>query len=190
MKSELDVDRMLLKRIRGNDSDAFEILFHKYHVPLCLFASQYTYDMDTAQEIVQNLFVYLWDKRAAVHVEYSVKAYLQTAVRRNCIRHMQRRRSEVSLDELPEDGYAVEEMYDSLELKELYQQLLEAIELLPDQCKRIFKMSRFEDMKYAAIARELQISVKTVEAQMGKALKILRKKFENHLLVLWLFLYQ
>ena len=189
MKNEADVDIMLLKRIQDNDSHAFEILFQKYHAPLCLFASKYTRDMDTAQEMVQNLFVYLWENRAMVHVGHSVKAYLQTAVRRNCIRYMQKRRSEVSLDELPEEGYAVEEMYDSLELKELYQQLLEAIEQLPDQCKKIFKMSRFEDMKYAEIARALQISVKTVEAQMGKALKILRKKFENQLLVLWLFLY-
>jgi len=190
MKSEVDVDIMLLKRIRENDSRAFEILFQKYHAPLCLFASKYTCEMDSAQEIVQNLFVYLWENRAVVHVEHSVKAYLQSAVRRNSIRYMQKRRSEVSINELPENSYVVEELYDSLELKELYQQLLEAIDLLPDQCKKIFKMNRFEDKKYAEIARELQLSIKTVEAQMGKALKILRNKFENNLLVLWLFLYQ
>jgi len=91
---------------------------------------------------------------------------------------MQQQRHLISIDDLPEDFHIADEFHDSLELEELNRQLHHAIEQLPVQCKKIFKMSRFEEMKYAEIAQTLQLSVKTVEAQMGKALKILRTKFD------------
>ena len=178
---ENELDKMLLYSIRGGDAHAFELLFKKYYASLCLIAAKYTNDMDSALEVVQNLFVYLWENHAGLQIEQSVKAYLSSAVRRNCIRHIQQQRQLISIDELPEDCLIAGEFYDSLELEELYRQLLDAIEQLPVQCKKIFKMSRFEEMKYSEIAQTLQISVKTVEAQMGKALKILRTKFKNYL---------
>ena len=188
MTPQSDIDITLWKRIQRSDSSAFESLFKKYNAPLCLYACKYTYDMDTAHEIVQNLFAHLWENRVTVYITHSVKAYLHSAVHRNCIRHMEQRRREVSIDELPEDSYDAGELHDALELDDLYRQVLEAIEQLPDQSKKIFKMNRFDDMKYAEIARELQLSVKTVEAHMGKALKILRQKFKDHLPVLWLII--
>ena len=175
-----DSDMMLLNGILQNDSQTFELLFRKYYAPLCLVAANYTHDMDSAREIVQNLFVYLWENRAKVRIEQSIKAYLLSAVRRNSIRFIQQRRTHLSIDALPEDSHLADELYDSLELDELYCQLLHAIEQLPEQCKKIFKLSRFEEMKYADIASTLNISVKTVEAQMSKALKLLREKFETN----------
>jgi len=169
-----ELDTTLFDSIRQGDSNAFELLFKKYYAPLCLFAVKYTCDMDSAREIVQDLFVYLWENRTKVHIEYSVKTYLTSAVRRNSIRFMQQRRPSLPIDELPEDMHLADELHDSPELDELYRQLLNAIEQLPEQCKRIFKMSRFEEMKYTEIAAMLNISVKTVEAQISKALKILR----------------
>jgi RNA polymerase sigma-70 factor (ECF subfamily) len=173
MKKELDM--ILLNSIRQGDSHAFELLFKKYYAPMCLLAAKFTRDMDSAREVVQDLFVYLWENRAKVHIEYSLKAYLTSAVRHNSIRFMQQRRPDLSIDELPEDIQFADELHDSLELDELYQQLLTTIEQLPEQCKRVFKLNRFEGMKYAEIAALLNISVKTVEAHIGKALKILRK---------------
>ncbi len=184
MERELDI--MLLNSIQKGDALAFELLFNKYYAPLCLFAVKYTHDLDSAREVVQNLFVYLWENRTTVHVDFSLKAYLTTSVRRNCIRFVQQRHPVLSIDIIPEDEYATDNLSDSLELDELYRQLLAAIEQLPLQCKKIFKLSRFEEMKYSEIAVQLDISVKTVEAQMGKALKLLRKKFGNHVLVLWI----
>ena len=175
-----ELDKMLLDSIRKDDAHAFELLFKKYYASLCLLAAKYTNDIDSAREVVQSLFVYVWENRAGLQIEQSVKAYLSSAVRRNCIRYIQQQRHLVSIDDLPEDFHMAGEFYDSLELEELNRQLLDAIEQLPEQCKRIFKMSRFDEMKYAEIAQILQISVKTVEAQMGKALKILRNKFKNH----------
>ena len=176
MNQEIDIK--LLNRIRQNDSQAFELLFKKYYAPLCLFATNYTNDLDNARDVVQNLFVYLWENRATVHIVHSVKAYLVSAARRNSIRLIKQHRATLSINMLPEDSHLADNLHDSLELDELYTQLLEAIEQLPEQCKRIFKLSRFEEMKYAEIASTLHISVKTVEAQMSKALKQLRKRFK------------
>ena len=84
-------------------------------------------------------------------------------------------------------------MYDSLELDELdelYKQLLNAIEQLPEQCKKIFKLSRFEELKYSEIAEKLGLSVKTIETQMGRALKMLREKFKNKISILWVLLFK
>jgi RNA polymerase sigma-70 factor (ECF subfamily) len=187
MENELDMT--LLSSIREGDTHAFELLFVKYYAPLCLFAAKYTLDIDVARDVVQNLFVYLWENRLALRIENSVKSYLISAVRRNSIRLVQQRRLLQSIDILSEDSQIAEELYDSLELEELNRQLNDAIEQLPSQCKKIFKMSRFDEMKYAEIARELHLSVKTVEAQIGKALKLLHSKFKHHLPVLWLIVY-
>ena len=178
---ENELDKMLLNRIREGDPHAFELLFNKYYASLCLFAAKFTNDMDSAREVVQSLFVYLWENHAGLQIEQSIKAYLFAAVRRNCIRHVQQQRHLISIDDLPEDCHIADEFHDSLELEELHRQLHHVIEQLPAQCQKIFKMSRFEEMKYAEIAQTLQLSVKTVEAQMGKALKIIRKKFDAHL---------
>jgi len=173
---ECELDMTLLNSIKEGDPNAFELLFNKYYAPLCLFAAKFTHDMDAARDVVQNLFMYLWENRETLHIEQSVKAYLTSAVRRNSIRLVQQQRHVQSIEDLPEDSHITDELYDSLELEELNRQLLEAIKKLPPQCSKIFKMSRFYEMKYAEIARELNISVKTVEAQMGKALKFLREK--------------
>ena len=173
----LDLDKTLLNSIREGDAHAFELLFKKYYAPLCRFATQYTRDMDNARDVVQNLFVYLWENRATVRVDHTVKSYLASAVRRNSIRFVQQQRAKLSLDDIPEDSCIDEELYDSLEMEDLYRQLNEAIEQLPPQCQKIFRMSRFDEMKYAEIAQALNISIKTVEAQMGKALKFLRQRF-------------
>ncbi|MCL1821453.1 MAG: RNA polymerase sigma-70 factor [Prolixibacteraceae bacterium] len=171
---EHELDMMLYNSIKEGNAHAFELLFMKYYTPLCLFAAKYTHDIDVARDVVQNLFVYLWENRLALRIENSVKSYLISAIRRNSIRLVQQQRPVQS-----KNSHIAEELYDSLELEELNRQLHNAIEQLPSQCKKIFKMSRFDEMKYAEIARKLDLSIKTVEAQMGKALKLLRNKFRH-----------
>ena len=136
----------------------------------------HTHDLDTAREVVQELFVYLWENRTTVCIDHSVKSYLTSSVRHNSIRYVQQQRPTLPLDAFPEDYFIAEALADSIEMEELSRQLYEAIAQLPAQCQKIFRMSRFDEMKYAEIADVLAISVKTVEAQMGKALRILRVK--------------
>ena len=173
-----ELDMALWNSIKDGDAKAFELLFKKYYASLCLFAVKYTNDMDSAREVVQNLFVYLWENRTTVNIAYSIKSYLTSATRRNSIRLVEQRRPFVPIDTLHEDTHIADELHDSLELEELNQQLNATIEKLPDKCKQIFKMNRFDEMTYSEIARKLNISVKTVEAQMGKALKFLRSKIK------------
>ncbi|MDR1666170.1 MAG: RNA polymerase sigma-70 factor [Bacteroidales bacterium] len=170
--NENDLD--LLGRIQKGDSHAFGLLFGKYYAPLCLWAVKFVHDMDTARDLVQDLFVYIWENREKLVIGQSVKAYLTTSVRYNCVRYLHKQSSGVSIDLLAESKEIPDCIYDALELEDLYRQLMNAIERLPEQCKKIFKLHRFEDLTYAEIAARLQISVKTVEAQMGKALKLLR----------------
>lgn len=176
---ERDSDIALWKTIQNGDSLAFELLFRKYYPSLCIFAARITGNMDSAREVVQNLFVRLWENRTNIHIDHSLKSYLTVSVRRNCIRYVQQSHSVLSIDTLVDSEDLAETLSDSMELEELTRQLHDAIESLPDSCRKIFKLSRFTGLKYAEIAKSLGISVKTVEAQMGKALKLLRGKIRT-----------
>jgi RNA polymerase sigma-70 factor, ECF subfamily len=169
-----DIDLLIWDRVKSGDAGAYEILFRKYYAGLCLFAKQYTLDMSLAKEVVQDLFLYLWEYRRELAIHTSVKSYLYRAVRFNSIRkHENERKWIIPMDMLPEsdDG----DFFDNMEYAELQEKILDAIESLPEQCQKIFKLSRFEQMKYAEIATHLNLSVKTIEAQMSKALKIVQQ---------------
>jgi RNA polymerase sigma-70 factor (ECF subfamily) len=141
-----------------------------------MFAAKIAGNMDFAREIVQDLFVYLWENRKDICINYSMKSYLTTSVRRNSIRFIQQPCTVLSIDTLTDSEDIAETLSDPIELEELHRQLQNAIESLPAQCRKIFKLSRFRGLKYAEIAEQLGISVKTVEAQIGKALRLLREK--------------
>jgi RNA polymerase sigma-70 factor, Bacteroides expansion family 1 len=177
-----DVDLLLWNKVKSGDDASYEILFRRYYPGLCLFAQRYTNDMFTAREVVQDLFIDLWEFRNDLSVTRSFKSYLFTAVKFNSIRRMQNdKKLWTPMDILPEPENA--QFADMLELAELEAKIMDAIESLPEQCRKIFKMSRFEQLKYAEIASQLQLSVKTIEAQMSKALKLIQNAFENEFIV-------
>ena len=140
--------------------------------------------MDIAEDIVQELFYTVWKNRAELQLVWSVKSYLYGAVRNHSLQyleHLQVRRryhQKVVADEIPEsDPY--DSPQDILEYKELQQRLDFALEKMPERRRIIFRMSRFEGKKYEQIAKEMSVSIKTVEAEMSKAIKSLRKSFER-----------
>jgi len=180
-------DKLILKRLNEGDVSSFEILFKKYHQSLCIYAYRFTQDIDIAKEIVQNLFVYFWENRSSLEINTSLSAYLFQAVRNNSLREKARQSRFIALDVAFLEEEKIEEYYDSLELEELEKQLLNNIDKLPKKCATIFKMSRIERLKYTEIAQKLNISIKTVESQMGKALRILRLNFKYLLLILLTF---
>ncbi|MDP4289648.1 MAG: RNA polymerase sigma-70 factor [Bacteroidota bacterium] len=179
-------DKLILKRLNEGDVSSFEILFKKYHQSLCIYAYRFTQDIDIAKEIVQNLFVYFWENRSSIEINTSLSAYLFKAVRNNSLREKASQSRFIALDAAFLKEEKIDEFYDSLEIEELEKQLLDNIDKLPRRCAIIFKMSRIDRLKYAEIAQKLNISIKTVESQMGKALRILRSKFEYILLILLL----
>ena len=172
------------------DKPAFEDLFRSLFQGLVLFALKYVPDQDTAKEIVHNVFLNLWEKREKVDSSSSLKSYLFTSVHNRCLNFIRDEkkfdRDESHIERLDSTQFA--DGTDRLEEQELEQRIFDALQALPEKCREVFTLSRFEELKYAEIAEKLHISVKTVEAQMSKALKILREKLADYLTILILFL--
>ena len=173
-----DIDIVLWNKIKLGDKGTFEILFQSYYPSLCLFAKRYTHDMTLAREVVQDLFVYLGEHRDELSINISIKSYLYRAVRFNTIRRMDNEKKlGIRMDTMPEPHDS--EFNDHLEYAELQSSILCAIESLPDQCQNIFKLSRFEQLKYTEIAEKLNLSVKTIEVQISKALRMIHQSINN-----------
>jgi len=177
----------------GIDKKAYEALFREYFPGLCAFAGKYVPDFDTAREIVHEVFIKLWEKRDTIDPNKSVKSYLFTSVYNRSMNYIRDHKkfsdSETALQNAEERsvGDVTEKIYGA----ELEDKINEALEALPDRCREVFLLNRFEELKYREIAERLDISVKTVETQMSKALKILREKLKAYITVLaavlWFF---
>lgn len=171
-------DKSALRKIRGGDIRAFEKLFRYYYEPLCRYAVSFTKDMEVAEEIVQDLFYRLWKEREQLCIR-SLKSYLYGAVRNNglqYLKHLEVREKyrEKLTREIVEANYNFTPL-DKLEYQELEERIAGILGTFPERRQQIFRMHRLEGKKYAEIARELSVSVKTVEAEISEALKVLRK---------------
>lgn len=148
---------------------------------MCSFAYKYIQDIDTCQEIVHDVFVKLWEKREQIDLSKSVKSYLFTAVSNKCKNHIRDNKKFVTNELATENtNYNDQDALKQLQYQELEEKIQEAINSLPEKCKEVFELNRYEGLKYKEIAEKLHISVKTVENQMGKALKVLREKLKNY----------
>lgn len=174
------------------DDLSFEALFKTHYKALHAYANVILKDEIDAEEIVQQMFLKFWEKRSLLEVQVSLKAYLYKCVYHDSLNYLKHQKIKTKYQEFTlhttskESGSAAQ----YLELKELQEQISLALNELPEQCRTIFQMSRFEDLKYREIAAALGISIKTVENQMGKALKMMRLKLADFLiLMLWLSIY-
>jgi RNA polymerase sigma-70 factor (family 1) len=175
--------------IRMGDKIVFEQVFKQYYQPLCNYAGPMLKDYDEAEEIVQNVFYNIWVKRESIEITSSLKSYLYKAVHNDCLNKLKhlKVRANYATDMRYENEATTHENSGKLIAKELNAQIQSAIDELPEQCGHVFKLSRFEQLKYSEIAEQLGISIKTVENHMGKALRILREKLKDYLpLVMWL----
>jgi len=172
---------LLLSKIRNSDLKAYEKLFRAYYAPLCRYAYSYINEMPAAEEIVQDLFYFLWKDRSQIQIRLSVKSYLYQAVRNRAFHYLKHQQVKESYREKMGDSLLdIDTMTpaDELEYKELETQLHVSLQHMPERQRRIFCMNRFDGKKYNEIAQELSVSVKTVEAEMTKALAILRKELK------------
>jgi RNA polymerase sigma-70 factor, ECF subfamily len=178
-------EKTIFKKIRNDDRDAFKSLFDTYYASLCHYASHFLNDDVLSEEVVQELFVKLWEKRKTLDVDTSVRNYLFRSVRNLCLNQIQHDKViKLHAHRLKEALTTEDPAADYLITPEMILQLEEAIEALPEKRREIFRLSREVGLKYREIAEKLQISVKTVEAQMGLALKELRSKITRFLLFL------
>ncbi|SHM79678.1 RNA polymerase sigma-70 factor [Mucilaginibacter sp. OK098] len=173
-----------------NNEVVFEHLFKKHFRELHAYGFSLLKDWDVAEEIVQGMFLKLWERNEAVQIRTSIKSYLYKSVYHDSLNYL--RGQKVQLKYQTTTAYSMKNHTDDaagkLTMSELEQHLQQALSKLPEKCRAIFHLSRFEELKYQEIASQLEISIKTVETHMGKALRILRKEMKEFLPIIALML--
>ncbi len=164
-------------KIKKGDKAAFNKLFLRYYDRLCQFVGYYIRDTDVAENIVQELFFRIWINRTTWNFTPNIVSYLYKAARNYSLNHLKNNKiKDKFLDDYSESFNLSETPEKEFIDREFNNKVHEAINELPEQCRIIFKMKKFDGLKYAEIADIKNISIKTVETQMGRALKHLRKK--------------
>ncbi|WP_419699519.1 RNA polymerase sigma-70 factor [Mucilaginibacter sp. NFX135] len=186
----MDNKEMTADLVSENEA-VFEQLFKKHFRELHAYAFSLLKDWDVAEEIVQSLFLKLWEKNEWSHIQTSIKSYLYKSVYHESLNYI--RRQKVQLKYQTSTAYAMKNDTDDaagkLKMSELEHHLNNALGKLPEKCRAIFQLSRFQELKYQEIANQLDISIKTVETHMGKALRILRKEMKEFLPLIALMLF-
>lgn len=174
-------DRLILEHLKNSNQGVFEMVFKYYYSGLVVYCDQFHNNLPLSEDIVQTVFMKLWENRQTLEIR-SFRSYLVQCVKNSSIDHLRNqevknkyriRNVESSHFEMPEDFWT------KTELEDLIQQ---AVDKLPPRCKEIFLMSRMENLKTAEIAGKLQLSGRTVETQITKALKVLRVELAEYLL--------
>lgn len=184
---------LFLKRLQDNDQAALKELFDSFYVPLTRFGSRLVADPMTAEEIVQDLFVSIWAKRHSLEIRGAWEPYLYRSVRNRCINHLNSKAHRTS--SAFEDSETLQQTHSTLqdhESGELTGLIEKGLENLPRQTSTIFALSRNAGLTHAEIAAKLNVSVKTIEYHVSRALTSLRKYLEAHgyviaLVAAWLF---
>jgi RNA polymerase sigma-19 factor, ECF subfamily len=174
-------DNEIIRRIRHGDTGQFESLFRSSYASLVRYAKTIIKDHDTAEEIVQDLFVRLWQDRQKLEIESSLNGYLFRAVHNRCLHWLSHSRvvEKHAREMADRETQSPVNPAEIIQYNELQLRIAEILEKLPEKCGRIFCMNRFEGLKYTEIAEKLSVSVKTVEANMGRALKEFRKALKE-----------
>lgn len=182
-KEEATVEHLLI-RIAIEDSEiAFKELFHQFFSTLCFFAYRYIPNKETCEDLVQDVFFKLWKDRKNIKIETSGRNFLLTAVKNNCIDYIRKRELEENY-RLHQEKYEMkdaaftEDLYSFTELKEITDKVMEK---LPPTIREVFGLNRFEGLTYAEIASKYNVSVKSIEGYISKALKILRVELCDYL---------
>lgn len=183
------IDDLFWRIAVKDDEMAFRSLFDQFFSPLCVFAHRYVECWETCEDIVQEVFFKIWKNRKEIEISTSSRNFLITSVRNSCVDYLRKQETELNWQQKESQNTpshcTTEELYSTLELERL---LTDALAKLPDKIRTVFEESRFKDMTYTEIATEHNISVKTVEAYMTKALKHLRVELKDYLPLLLLLL--
>lgn len=190
-----ETDNLLIDLKRG-DKKAFTRIFQMYNSRLSYFAKEYVIDSDIAMNMVQDAFMKLWENSKNLKESTSISAYLYTITRNNCLNYLKHQKVEAKYHqkitqnslELELNYGALKRLeYDLYDFEEVQKIIDKTIQLLSPQCKQVFMLSRFENLSNVEIAEKLAISVKAVEANITRALKIFRIELKDYLSLLFFF---
>lgn len=183
-------DPEITDRICKGDHTAIKWLYQEYYIGLCTYANRFTKNKSAAEEIVQQSIIRLWEKREFLQINESIVAYLFGTVKNNCLNHLKHQQivnshtgnAILSIQEGEELIYLSQETGLSIYIaQELENKIKEAIEKLPEQCREIFKMSRFDGLKHYEIADRKGITINTVQKQISIALNKLKTELSEYL---------
>lgn len=188
----METDLQLFSRIKKNDKMSFEILFKQYYSNLCYFATHFTKDRDAAEDIVQEFFTYLWQRRRFITISSSFKSYVYQSIRNRSINYIKKVSSQSEFqekfDQLTNSNYNISDFHLEYSLKKSIEK---SIEQMPVKQKQIYLLSKQNGMKNSEIATQLDVSIKTVEAYITKSYKDLRhalKDFKELIISFLLFI--
>ena len=173
-------EQILLGKLADGDTGVFTSIFEAYYKDLVMFAFTFTKNSDNAEEIVQEVFVRLWEKRSDLRQQGSLKSYLLKSIQNLCIdeiRH-QKVRDDYAGDKEIQQLYT-NDTEDYILYTDLQNRLDDLLAQMPDEMAQTFRMNRFDGLKYQEIAQQLNVSLRTVESRIGKALQILRQGLKN-----------
>ncbi|NQZ76435.1 MAG: RNA polymerase sigma-70 factor, partial [Ekhidna sp.] len=175
-----DNDLLLFQQVKNSDFSAYELIFNKYFKELYRFAFTYVRDGTIAEEMAQEVFLYIWEKRKNIEIQTTLKTYLYSAVKNKCLNYIKLELpKQQSMADVSEVLLSVSiPKKDEGENEKLKKYIQSAVDALPKKCRKIFILSRNAGMTYEEIAEELELSKKTVENQMGIALKKLRESLD------------
>lgn len=166
------------------DEQAFELLFHKYFTRLCAFSNKFLNNPAEAQEVAQDVFIRIWEERKLIDPDKTLTGLMFKIAQNKCLNKIRRSKLFTEYAAIYKYVYVENREFSSeksLLGSELESNIEEAIEKLPPRCKKVFEMSRIDGLKYKEIAVVLNISIKTVEVQISKALQHIRKELHDYL---------
>ncbi|WP_417355432.1 RNA polymerase sigma factor [Flavobacterium sp.] len=180
MKYSPENEQGIIQRIRKGDNKAYQLVFYRYYEPLCHYALNFTPDKDQVKDIVQEVFLKLWNKKESLYLSGSLKAYLYRMTYNQFVttfRKEKRYQEELDLFKMEALQPLLQENEETWQLK--LNRVKEALDSLPERCREIFILNKRDGLKHKEIAEKLGISPKTVENQIGKASKALKKKLSD-----------
>lgn len=176
-------EQQWLAALRAGDENALRRIFDRYYPSLLNDVYRIVPDEDTCQDLAQEVFVELWRKRVELDIRISLRAYLRRAALNKALNHL--KTSKRFLLDAPERlantaDDSARDIRHKLEQENIESALHAAIETLPEKCRLVFSLSRFEQLSHREIAEQLGISIKTIENQITKAMKMLREALVRH----------
>ncbi|MEM7549009.1 MAG: RNA polymerase sigma-70 factor [Bacteroidota bacterium] len=182
---KLYADEQLIDLLKTDNQEAIEILFKQYYKQLCIVVYRMLGDRDLSEDLVQEVFLTIWKNRQKIDINISIRAYLKRATVNRTLNYIRdnKKRYASPLDDSPIKDWESGEYdgHEELEYSELKGEIEKGIESLPPRCRMVFVLSRYEQLSHKEIAQQLDISEKTVENQIGKALKIMRSVLSRYL---------
>jgi RNA polymerase sigma-70 factor (ECF subfamily) len=180
--------KTLLNRLKGDDESALKDIFYKYHPAVYQTILKIVIESNTAEDLVQDLFFRFWEKRHQLDIQGELGPYLRRMAVNEGLGYL-RKNKKYSIEDIEEQyNLSADGGTDSLQLhNDLQKAVQDALTHLPPKCRTVFSLSRFEGLSYREIGEEMNISIKTVENQMGKALKVMRALLKDYLPALLIF---